>query len=78
MTCADQTMIRRAPSRARIFAAIARAAALLRVVARPLIGRVEDLNDHMRRDVGLSDGRRTEERMRSDLVGGQPFDQLRY
>ena len=78
MTCADQTMIRRAPVRAGIFAAFLRIVRLLRRLARPLVGRVEDLNDQMLRDVGLSDGRRTGEQMRSDLVRGQPFDQLRY
>jgi hypothetical protein len=78
MTCADQTMIRRAQSRAGILAIVPRIGGLLRLLVRPLVGRVDDLNDHMLRDVGLCDGRRTEERMRSDLVRGQPFDQLRY
>ncbi len=78
MTCADQTMIRRASSRAGIFAAFLRIATLLRRMARPLVGRVDELNDQMLRDVGLNDGRRTAEQMRSDLVRGQPFDQLRY
>lgn len=78
MTCADQTMIRRASVRAEIAGRFSRAVAGLRRLFRPLIGRVEDLNGHMQRDVGLSDGRVSEQRMRRGLSDGQPLDHLRF
>lgn len=77
MTCVDQTLIRRALPRAGFLAAVLHTVAKLRRLARPLVGRVDELNDYMMRDIGLCDGRRTEELMRDDLVRGQPFDQLR-
>jgi len=78
MTCADQTMIRRAPPRAGLLATLRHIARMLRRFSWPRVGRLEDLNDQMMRDVGLGDGQRTEERMRRDLNCGQPFDQLRF
>lgn len=78
MTCADQTLIRRAPPRAGLLATFRRIARMLRRLTLPFVGDVDNLNDHMLRDVGLCDGHRTEEHMRRDMGSGQPFDQLRF
>jgi len=78
MTCADQTMIRRAPPRAGFLATLRRIARMLRRLTLSVVDEVDHLNDHMLRDVGICDGHRTEEQMRRDLTRGQPFDQLRF
>ena len=64
MTCLDHTMIRRERSRAGLVAAFAEFVLALGIVARWRRGRVEDLNDHMLRDIGFFDGRATEAAMR--------------
>lgn len=64
MTCVDQTMIRRDGWRAGFAAALAELARRLAPFSWWRHGRVEDLNDHMLRDIGFSDGRVTEAAMR--------------
>ena len=72
MTCVDHTMIRRDRSRVGFAAAFVEFVSVLRTISwRRKIG-VEDLNDHMLRDIGFFDGRATEAAMRraAERCGG--------
>ncbi len=64
MTCVDQTMIRRDGWRAGFAAALVEFASRFAPFSWWRHERVEDLNDHMLRDIGFSDGRVTEAAMR--------------
>lgn len=64
MTCVDHTMVRRDRSRVGFISAFAEFAGFLGRFSRRRKGKVEDLNDHMLRDIGFFDGRTTEAAMR--------------
>ncbi|PIO98745.1 hypothetical protein CJ014_13665 [Pleomorphomonas carboxyditropha] len=64
MTCVDQPMVRRHRGRAIFLPLLAALADSFGSFQRWRNGKVEDLNDHMLRDIGLADGRATEAAMR--------------
>lgn len=64
MTCVDHTMVRRDRWRAAFLSAPVVFAAIRASFISWRAGRVEDLNEHMLRDIGLADGRATEAGMR--------------
>ncbi|WP_370674894.1 hypothetical protein [Pleomorphomonas sp. PLEO] len=64
MTCLDQSMVRRDRWRAGFPSVFTGLVGSFTSFCRWRNGRVEDLNDHMLRDIGFFDGRSTEAAMR--------------
>ena len=64
MTCVDHSMVRRGPVRAAFLSVPATFTGLLAVLAWWRSENIEDLSDHMLRDIGFADGRATEAGMR--------------
>lgn len=64
MTCVDQPMVRRGRRRAAFVSILGQFVHALPILSRRRHGPVEDLNDHMLRDIGFLDGRATEASMR--------------
>lgn len=60
MTCVDHTMVRRGPGRAVLLSAPAMLAGAFAALARWRGDNIQDLDEHMLRDIGLIDGRATE------------------
>ena len=72
MTCVDQSMVRRDRWRAAFPSVFTGFSRILVSYTWWRHGKVEDLNDHMLRDIGFFDGRATEAAMRqaADFRGG--------
>lgn len=64
MTCVDHSMVRRGPGRAVFLSVPAVLAGAFVALARRRGGNIQDLNEHMLRDIGFMDGRATEAGMR--------------
>ncbi|PKR88820.1 hypothetical protein CXZ10_11915 [Pleomorphomonas diazotrophica] len=64
MTCVDHTVVRRGLGRAVFLSAPAVLAGAFAALARWRGANIEDLNEHMLRDIGVMDGRATEAGMR--------------
>ncbi|WP_284540574.1 hypothetical protein [Pleomorphomonas sp. T1.2MG-36] len=76
MTCLDPPMIRRGSWRASILSILPLLAGLGFSLRRWRTGKIEDLNEHMLRDIGFTGGRATEAGMRERAERRCEFDRF--
>ena len=76
MTCVDHTMVRRDRWRASVLSTLPLLAGMVLSLSRWRRGRIEDLNEHMLRDIGFVDGRATEADMRKRADSRYEFDRF--
>ena len=76
MTCVDHTMVRRDHWRASVLSTLPLLAGMVLSLSRWRTGQIEDLNEHMLRDIGFVDGRATEAGMRKRADSRYEFDRF--
>ena len=76
MTCVDHTMVRRDRWRASVLSILPLLSGMVVSLRRWRTGKIEDLNEHMLRDIGFADGRATDAGMRKRAECRCGFDRF--